>query len=361
MRAARDRGRARVIAFILSLPVFAIAVAICFFVVQAMVIERPTALSVAVVILPGFVFAFFLVVLSQWTFAFISAIAMPQRIQAIWLRRFQAEGGPAFRVSRVVDRSSRYGISMLTMQDRDVRLSWEQRRNRLAPVFWLTFAPIAVAIGLYFSSLWLQTQREIAEKTTNATLGEAIGVALAGALALGGIIALAVAVTFVVIAAVMLLASLVGPVGAFGTRHRDDFRKLPRLLRRMAQGKRRRGTVVVRITDDHWKKAVSLALRVVDVAIIDLSTVTAAISWEIDEALAACGPAGLVFISRAGPGGEHALSSQAVAALAAAGRDPVEVVFYPTMRGAGRRAEEQFARELRQATYAATARRHSQV
>ena len=85
-----------------------------------------------------------------------------------------------------------------------------------------------------------------------------------------------------------------------------------------------------------------------DVAIIDLSSVSDHVAWEIGEAVKACGAGGLVFICSDAKGG---LSENARAAVrTASGREPGKVVFYPARRsGDGGR----FARALRERIYEA--------
>jgi hypothetical protein len=143
---------------------------------------------------------------------------------------------------------------------------------------------------------------------------------------------------------VMLIAALSGPIGRMMSSNRDDFKHLPGILRRYHRGKRR-GATVVRIGDENWRAAVTASLGAADVAIIDLSNVSQNIAWEIGEAVKACTPSGLVFISRDGA----KLSEEAKAAVRTAlGREAIGVVHYPERRGA---SDEAFARSLREQIY----------
>jgi hypothetical protein len=152
---------------------------------------------------------------------------------------------------------------------------------------------------------------------------------------------------------VMLIAGVSGPIGAAMSRNRDDFKQLPRLLRRVGQGKRRRGAVVLRIGDANWREAVTSSLSAADVAIIDLSNVSENVAWEIGEAVKACTASGLVFICRDGA----PLSDAARTALRTAlGREPGAIATYPAHRGGG---AKRFARELREHIYSAADLRHA--
>ena len=98
----------------------------------------------------------------------------------------------------------------------------------------------------------------------------------------------------------------------------------------------------MRISDEHWREAVTSSLGAVDVAIIDLSDVTEHVAWEIGEAVRACGRTGLVFICRKGV----KLSGEAHAAVRdALGREPTHIISYPAKRGGD---AEKFARALRE-------------
>ena len=289
-----------------------------------------------------------LLVVARWTFDSVRAALMRQRVQAMWLRRFQSERG-AFRTSRVIDRLSRYGVSAITLQDRDVQLSIEQRRNRLAPVFWILFIPLVLFLGFAVWTSWENLQQQTINAPTPDNFRDAIGHALGSflvlifmALVLAAVFLLGFGATVII---VMLIALLAGPIGTLFSRNRDDYPKLPKLLARIERGKRPRGSTVLRISDANWRDAVTSSLGVADVAIIDLSNVTDHIIWEIGQAVAACGPEGLVFISSTAP------TQQASAAVrAATGRDTIDIVQYPQKRG---KSPKRFAKALRRRIYAA--------
>jgi uncharacterized membrane protein len=300
---------------------------------------------------------------ARWTFDSVRAALTPQRLQAMWLRRFRSEGGGAFRTSRVIDRLSRSGVSALTLQDRDVQLSLEQRRNRLAPIFWVLFLPVAVAIGAGAVTVWRKAPEMAQEMASSQkpppTDNVVEAIAQAFMLSFVSAIAAMVVVLFILVALaaalvataflITLIASVVGPIGAALSRHRDDFKSLPRLVERIRAGKRSRGAVVLRISDANWREAVRTALAAADVAIIDLSSVTDHILWEIGEAVKTCGANGLVFIRREG---EASIPSTVRDAL---GREPDGVVYYPAKHGS-KRAAQRFADALRDAIYDAADR-----
>jgi predicted lipid-binding transport protein (Tim44 family) len=292
-------------------------------------------------------FAFLFFIVMRWTYDAVHAGLTPQRVQAMWLRRFQSEA-KGFRPSRVIDRLSRHGVSALTLQDRDVQLSWEQRRNRLAPIFWLLFIPIVLVVGYALWNSWQELQTNIANTPPAQDLRGAIGQIIGGffAILIVGILLVAAffVAVFVAMATVMVIAALAGPIGRLMSSKRDDYRRLPAILRRYNRGKRH-GATVVRVGDENWRAAVSAALGVADVAIIDLSNVSENIAWEIDEAVKACTASGLVFICRDGV----TLSEEAKAAVRKGlGREGIGVVHYPQRRGASDKA---FARSLREQIY----------
>jgi ABC-type sugar transport system substrate-binding protein len=148
---------------------------------------------------------------------------------------------------------------------------------------------------------------------------------------------------------VALIAMLSGPIGAALSKKRDDFKRLPSLLARMEAGKRR-GATVIRVSDDDWREAVRRGLAAVDVAIIDLSSVTEHIAWEIARAVDAVGGA-IVFIRKDDGAG---LAPEALAAVRAAlGREPDAIVTYPVSRRSEKRAAKAFRRALAEAIYGA--------
>jgi len=286
--------------------------------------------------------------ITRWTYDSVHAAMTPQRVQAMWLRRFQAESGDAFRTSRVIDQLSRHGVSALTLQDRDVQLSFEQRRNRLAPMFWVLFIPIAAVMVYAVWMGWQDAQTNIMDTPPAQDLQGAIGNIIGAALGLIVVGLLLFVGLFLGIMAtvliVMILAALAGPLGAMMSKNRDDFRSLPSLLKRLQRGKRR-GASVVRISDANWRQAVTSSLAAVDVAIIDLTNVSEHVAWEIGEAAKACTNSGLVFICRDGveisPAAKNAIRQ-------ALGREGVNVVHYPARRGA---SDKHFAHDLRSHIY----------
>jgi hypothetical protein len=264
----------------------------------------------------------------------------------MWLRRFQSENGDAFRTSRVIDRLSRFGVSALTLQDRDVQLSFEQRRNRLAPLFWLLFIPITALLAYTIWQGWLGASADIMDQPQAETLQQGIGQVFGAFFALIAVAVILVAGLFFGIMAtlviVMILAAISGPIGAMFSRNRDDFKSLPRLLERLQRGKGRRGASIVRISDANWREAVSASLGAVDVAIIDLTNVSENVAWEIGEAVKGVTTSGLVFICCEG----NQLSNEARAAVRGAlGREPSNIAYYPAKRGGDTKS---FARALRQ-------------
>lgn len=362
---AGDRARAGFFAFFASLPGLALAAGLIYVIIRVIADaapdERQGAFALAAIL--G-VFALLFVVIARWSYDSAHAALTPQRVQAMWLRRFQAEGGDAFRPSRVIDRLSRHGISALTLQDRDVQLSWEQRRNRLAPIFWLLFIPITAFFGYFGFTSWEKSRADILNMPQASSLQEGIGQIFAAFISMLVVLVLLIVIVFgaimLAVLLVMLIAAISGPIGAMFARNRDDFRKMPRLMRNIMAGHRKRGAVVLRISDAHWQEAVRAGLKAADAAIIDLSSVTDHIAWEIGEAVKACGPDALVFICKQGPNGARALAPQAIATIRATlGRDPGGVVFYPATRARERVESKRFARDLREAIYAAADRRRA--
>jgi hypothetical protein len=294
-------------------------------------------------------FAVLFFIVARWTFDAVRAGLTPQRVQAMWLRRFQSERD-GFRTSRVIDRLSRHGVSALTLQDRDVQLSFEQRRNRLAPMFWLLFIPVALLVAYLIWNGWQAAQADIMDLPQAESLQQGIGQVIGAFFALIAVAVLFVAGFFFAMMAtvlvVMLFAALAGPIGAMLSRNRDDYQDLPALLRRFNRGKRR-GAQVLRISDANWRSAVTSSLAVADVAIIDLSDVSDHVAWEIAEATKACTASGLVFICRDGV----ELSEVAKAAVRRAlGREEIGIVHYPAIRNA---SAKPFAHDLRDQIYAA--------
>lgn len=351
-RIRRDRGAAGFFALLASLPAWLFALAL---VAGAAYVafspdnegDRESVLVLSAIALA---FAFVVSIIARWTYASVRAALTPQRVQAMWLRRFQAESGGTFRTSRVIDKLSRHGVAALTLQDRDAQLSFEQRRNRLAPFFWVVFLPVSAALGYFAVSQWNDT-RAAAEafRPTADNFGDAIGQAIGNAIGTGVVLILIIVIAAVAFMAatliIMALAALAGPVGAALRGKRDDYPRLPRLLQRIKAGRGPRGASIVRISDDHWRDAVSSSLGAVDVAIIDLTEVTEHVAWEIAEAAKACTNSGLVFICR---DGAELSDAAKLAVRAALGREHIHVVHYPEKRSASGTA---FARDLREQIY----------
>jgi hypothetical protein len=374
-RIRRDRRLAGAVAVVASAPVFALPVwAVAGAIYGAFTSdadgENPfVVLAVVLAILAPVIGL--LAMVGVWTWRAVFAALTPPRAQIMWLRRFQAEGPGRFRVSREVDGLSRWGVGALTLQDRDVTLSWEQRRARLAPVFWLAFVPVAAVAGWGFTTMAGPAVNSLMEARMEAwkaaqdlsspggVLTAAIGgfvvvIVNAFLLVLGLMLAGLLAFVLVLLLA-MVAAALSGPIGQLRGRKRDDFPKLPSLLARIAAGRRPRGAKIVRIRDENWREAVRMCLEGVDAAIIDVSEVTNPIAWEIAQALAAAGPARTVFIAREGaPRPELTPAAEAMIAGAAPGfRLPdVSIIRYPP-GAVGRGGAKQFARALREAAVAA--------
>ncbi len=218
-RIARDRGVAGFFAFIAALPPTAAALGM--FYVGYRILTNPEDMSQSSIwIWLAFIalFAFLFWIVARWTYDSVHAGLTPQRVQAMWLRRFQSESGDAFRTSRVIDRLSRYGVAALTLQDRDVQLSFEQRRNRLAPMFWLLFIPLTLAIAYLVWQGWQSAQADLMDLPPAQDLQTGIGQVLGAffALLVVGIFML-VGLILAVLATVLLVmfaAALAGPLGA---------------------------------------------------------------------------------------------------------------------------------------------------
>lgn len=348
-RIAQDRGGAGFWAFIASLPAVAAVLGLLYLVYRALSSPEQLAEDNGYIWLGAIlVFAFMFFSVARWTYDAVRAALTPQRVQAMWLRRFQAEKGDAFRTSRVIDRLSRDGISAITLQDRDVRLSFEQRRNRLAPTFWFFFVPIALGLSYLGYGAYQQAETDFANRELPATanlveaLVQAFMMALVQGFVLIFIIAIFVLAVMAAAALFFVVAALAGPIGAMFSGKSDEFRTLPRLLERLKRGKGRRGASIVRISDEHWREAVTSSLGAVDVAIIDLSDVTDNVAWEVGEAVRACGRQGLVFICRKGVKLPEAARAAVRNAL---GREPTHIVSYPAKRGGD---AEKFAHALRE-------------
>lgn len=353
-RIARDRRVVTAFAFIAALPPTAAALGMLH--VGYRILADPEAtnesgmwLLLAVVAL----FAFLFWIVARWTYDAVHARLTPQRVRAMWLRRVQSESGDAFRISRVIDGLSSYGVAALTLQDREIQLSFAQRYDGLAPMFWILFIPLVLGPAYLLGPGSQSAQPAILDLPSGRDLQTG------GALAFGAFFApIAVAIVFVfgltaALLAVMLTAGFVGPIGSMLSRGRDDYAQLPRLLERIKRGKGQRGPAIVRVSDEHWREAVRASLAAVDVAIIDVSDVSEHVAWEIGEAVKACGAAALVFIRRE----DADFTDKAKAAVQAAlGRAPRHIVTYHGSRGGD---AKRFAQLLRKHIYEAADMRHA--
>jgi hypothetical protein len=342
-RIARDRRVVMAFALLAALPPVAAALGMLH--VGYGILADPVAMNqsgiwllIAVVAL----FAFLFCIVARWTYDAVHAQLTPPRVRAMWLRRFQSESGDAFRTSRIIDRLSSYGVAALTLQDRDIPLSFAQRHDRLTPMFWILFVPLVLGPAYL---LWQGAQ---SPQPVILALSPGRDLQTGATEVFGGFFGpIAVALVFVfaltaALLAVMLTAGLMGLIGAMLSRGGDDYGQLPGLLERIKAGKGQRGAAIVRLSDQHWREAVSASLGAVDVAIMDLSDVREEDAWEIVEAAKACGVAALVFIRRE----DADFTDQAKAIVKGAlGRAPLHIVTYPKSRGGD---EREFARLLRQ-------------
>ncbi|MGH6951580.1 MAG: hypothetical protein ACREH4_11935 [Vitreimonas sp.] len=345
-RIARDRSAAMALALIAALPPAAAALGMLH--VGYRILADPEVMNASAIWLLLAVvapFALLFSIVARWTYEAVRATLTPQRVQAVWLRRSQSESGDAFRTSRIIDGLSRYGVAALTLQDRDIQLSFAQRHDRLALLFWILLIPL-VLVPAYV--LWQAAIPLAPPGSDPQSGGQLFG-------AVSAPIFVAIAVVFGITAAllaVMLTAGIMGPIGALLSGDRDDCAQLPQLLERIKRGKGQRGGAIVRVSDGQWREAVCASLAAVDVAIIDVSEMSEHVAWEIGEAAKACGAAALVFISR-----EDDYTDRSKAAVQAAlGRAPRYIVTYPNSRSSD---AEPFTRLLRQHIYEAADMRHA--
>ena len=365
-KVGRNRVLASVLGTVAALPAFLIAFFLIFAATQIITAQaRQSGSNPLVQLVATLIFGWVFLVVGRWSFTGVRAALTGQPVQVMWLRRFQSESGEAFRTSQVIDRLSRFGISSLTLQDRDVRLSFEQRRNRLAGVFWSIFPPIVIVVEtlvlLAFNDAMKRLLAEHPNYPTAHSVGEGIQIVIValitGALKVLtlelGFLFIGLAASFLAATAVVTLAVMLGPIGERLSSRRDDFVKLPGLLARILKGKRARGSVVLRISDAHWQEAVTSSLSASDVAIIDLSSISSPILWEIAQATAACGPSGIVYIGRSGVDFRQGLAGTDHAGLI--GDDNSRVIVYPKDNRQGKAAGERFALALREAIYTAYA------
>lgn len=263
---------------------------------------------------------------TRWTFVAVRASATPVHVQVMWLRKFDTESRGRFRLSKTIDRLGRYGIAALTLQDRVVRFSSEQRLNRMAPLFWLLALPVFVFL--------------VPDILAGPGLGSFSQISL--------FVAVFGAEMFLFI--ILLSVILHGPTGALFSRRRDDFNKLPNLLDQIKRGDRKKGTLILRISDENWRDAVSAALVAVEVSIIDVSEVSESICWEIAEAVQACPIEAIVFLCREQPNGVRVIpedSRRALRNILGADVKAETAIFYP----AHDCDEHRFGRQLSSAIY----------
>jgi hypothetical protein len=374
-RIMRERGRARVFASILSLPLFLMPAWMIFGAIYGSIQganedENPVVVAAMVLALVSPVIVL-LTLVAVWTWRALFAFFTPPRAQVMWLRRFQSEGEGAFQVSRQVDRLARYGVGSLTLQDRDVTLSWEQRRSRMAPVFWVVFLPAAAGMVWLFMAVVEPALRQSMEDRMaewSAQQAEAGPAAFLTSLIGGFFMVIVNVLVFVIVLMLSILAAvtgvllttvvaawLSGPIGAMFGKKRDDFPGLPKLLERIGRGKRPRGATIIRIRDENWREAVRMGIEGVDAVIIDVSDVTDAIAWEICQALDRAGRKKIIFMAREGAH-QPRLSPAAGSMVTEALGGPLDIsgaIRYPAGRKAGGASVTAFARKLREAVYAA--------
>ncbi len=210
------------------------------------------------------------------TYRSIRAALTKTLVRAVWLRPFQRETGDSFRVSRSIDRLPRFGIAPLTLQDRDVRVSLEQRCNVLGPRFWALFLIAVTAVcALAVLMAALAPPREPAVNYPDSfdifdrwTLLYFYAHLAAQALPV-------LALPFLILLqAIALLASLRAP--------RSELKKITYIVQRTWM--KRRGATIVRVDDHEWREAVFMCLREADVVIADISDLTESIAWELQQA-----------------------------------------------------------------------------
>lgn len=376
-RIMRERGRARVLATLLSLPLFLMPVWGLFGAAYGAFLDPPEGENpfqvLALVVLVISPVLGLLTLVAVWTWRALFAFFTPPRMQVMWLRRFQAEGPGAFRVSQHIDRLARHGVGSLTLQDRDVTLSWEQRRARMAPAFWVIFIPAAAATAWLFVAViepslrqamddrmaqWTAQQAELGPGgILIGIIGGFFMVIVNAFVFLLGLVFSILAATTGVLVATVAAAWLSGPVGAMLGSKRDDFPGLAGLMERIAKGRRPRGATIIRIRDENWREAVRMGIAGVDAVIIDVSDVTDAIAWEICQALDRAGRGRIVFLAR-DDAHQPRLSPAAGTMVQDALGGPLDIsaaIRYPASRKSpGSRARE-FGRRLREAVYAAAA------
>lgn len=282
------------------------------------------------------------VVLLIWTYRSARNASMRQRVQAMWLRRFQREAGTAFRTSHVIDQLSQHGISTITLQDRDVKISFAQRRNRALSIAWRVLTPtigLVGVVGVFVVAIFLQ--RDLTDLQSG----------LGGALLLLGFYVGGSALLFAGAILALAGAAISGPVQTFFRRSSDDYHRLPRLVERIRTGRRTRGTEILRISDDRWRDAVSTALSVVDVVIVDVSSWSDSLAWELREVSKICSPRAAVFICREGVDGVP-IEAAAIMGNVTGDTSSSRIAWYP-VSSHDSAAADRFAIALRERVYSA--------
>jgi hypothetical protein len=281
------------------------------------------------------------IIVTVATFISVKSSLTRQYLRVIWLRRFQAEAGEAFRVSRVVDRLSRHGVGAITLQDRDVTLSNEQRRNRFAMRFWsgLTAAMLSIGGALALLSAVALSDPEINVPDSDGFTGNffSLSPASAARILLEG--APLLALIFLVVAVIA------GPIGEFFSRGRNDLGIVG--LRLGERPDRNRGSIIFRVPDTHWQRVVTETISAVDVVIVDVSALSDSIFWEIGQAAEKWGRSGIVLIgSEAAVIDPDSDTWKRLEQLLGARVDPSSVVRYPARRDAPGAQQKSFERGL---------------
>src|SRR5688572_11119072 len=92
-RIASDRGVAGFFAFIASLPALAVIAGLLYVGYKAIAdFDETEANSTYVILGVIALFCVLFFIIARWTYDAVHAALTPQRVQAMWLRRFQAEG-----------------------------------------------------------------------------------------------------------------------------------------------------------------------------------------------------------------------------------------------------------------------------
>jgi hypothetical protein len=215
-----------------------------------------------------------------------------QYVRVLWLRRFRAESGFAYRVSNVIDRLSRSGISAVTLQDRDVRSSREQRRGRFAKRFWTIFillTAISLALAAFIAAVLAN------DVTTNeAPIAQPIGMTLWN----GALRMLQVFATFqsVLILLVLVVSLCLTWLSNFFGSWRNDYENLREKLD--TSRARNRGSIILRVQMKDWQNAVTTCIRATDLVILDVSDLSDAMIWEIDEVTRLIGAQRVVLLKK---------------------------------------------------------------